>query len=373
MDLSKTPAAPPPPGVTPNFDNPEGSEYEIYSISIALCMTATLTLMGRLYTRAVILRAVGLDDWLCIGGQICAWIFTVLSIINIRNGYGVHIWDLHLDTLTPFKQYDLVEEDIYALGVWFVKTAILVFYLRLSPEKRFRQITYGIIAFVAIYTLVSLLIFTLPCRPIAATWDVTLLADAKCINQFDFVYANAAFNILSDLMALVLPIRLCWNLQATFKQKLLLMFLFAMGSFACVVAIIRVVTMMPFINSNDFTWFKVTLAKWCMVEINVGIICASLPALRPLLIRTRIFSARDMSAEPDSRDLPKSSRKKVSRSWNHITELDSQRTLQGGPEGDVESAIPQDGDNSESDGVDRTIVKSTDLEVSYEKDNPPRV
>lgn len=110
-----------------------------------------------------------------------------------------------------------------------------------------------------------------------------------------------------------------------------------------------------------------------MVEINVGIICASLPALRPLLIRTRIFSARDMSAEPDSRDLPKSSRKKVSRSWNHITELDSQRTLQGGPEGDVESAIPQDGDNSESDGVDRTIVKSTDLEVSYEKDNPPRV
>lgn len=68
MDMSKTPAAPPPPGVTPNFDNPEGSEYEIYSISIALCLTATLTLMGRLYTRAVILRAVGLDDCKC-----CQW------------------------------------------------------------------------------------------------------------------------------------------------------------------------------------------------------------------------------------------------------------------------------------------------------------
>lgn len=35
---------------------------------------------------------------------------------------------------------------------------------------------------------------------------------------------------------------------------------------ACVVAIIRVVTMMPFINSNDFTWFKVTLAKWWYVQ-----------------------------------------------------------------------------------------------------------
>ena len=110
-----------------------------------------------------------------------------------------------------------------------------------------------------------------------------------------------------------------------------------------------------------------------MVEINVGIICASLPALRPLLIRTRIFNAHDMSAEPNSRYPPQSARKKVSRSWNHITELDSQRTLQGGPEGDVESAIPKDGDESGSDGVEHTIVKSTDLEVSYEKDRPPQV
>lgn len=109
-----------------------------------------------------------------------------------------------------------------------------------------------------------------------------------------------------------------------------------------------------------------------MVEINVGIICASLPTLRPLLIRTRIFSARDMSAEPDSRYPPQSSRKKIVRSWNHITELDSQRTLQGGPEGDVECALPKEGDHPAGD---HTIVKSTDLSVSYEneKDNHPRV
>lgn len=31
---------------------------------------------------------------------------------------------------------------------------------------------------------------------------------------------------------------------------------------ACVVAIVRIVTMVPFMGSNDFTWYKVTLAKW---------------------------------------------------------------------------------------------------------------
>lgn len=62
MNPSKTPAAPPPPGVTPNFTNPSGSEYEIYSVSIALCVTASLVLLARLYTRAYILRVFGLDD-----------------------------------------------------------------------------------------------------------------------------------------------------------------------------------------------------------------------------------------------------------------------------------------------------------------------
>lgn len=62
MDLSKVPAAPPPPGVTPNFDNPPSEEYEIYSISIAMCATATVVLLARLYTRTFILRATGLDD-----------------------------------------------------------------------------------------------------------------------------------------------------------------------------------------------------------------------------------------------------------------------------------------------------------------------
>lgn len=62
MDLSKTPASPPPPGVTPNFVDPPGSEYEIYSVSLAMCATATVFLLARLYARGVVLKSLGLDD-----------------------------------------------------------------------------------------------------------------------------------------------------------------------------------------------------------------------------------------------------------------------------------------------------------------------
>jgi hypothetical protein len=121
-------------------------------------------------------------------------------------------------------------------------------------------------AFVFIYSLISILVFTCGCIPVTAMWDMTQMATAKCVDQLAFVYANAAFNLLSDLMTLILPIRLCWSLQTTLKQKILLGLVLAMGSFACVIAIVRIVTMMPFVHSMDFTWYKVTLAKWAYVS-----------------------------------------------------------------------------------------------------------
>ncbi|EAU31596.1 predicted protein [Aspergillus terreus NIH2624] len=253
MDLSKVPAAPPPPGVTPNFDNPPSEEYEIYSISIAMALRygtdLCLDLRHSQYTQYVILA-------------LPSQISSTHTHQDIKHGYGMHIWDLHVDQVIIFKQYDLAEEDIYALGVWFVKTAILVFYLRLSPEKRFRKLTYAIMIFVAVYSLLSILLFTIGCIPVRAMWDVTLMDQARCIDQLSFVYANAAFNIFSDLATLILPIKICWTLQASMRQRVLLLVLFVMGSFACVVAIVRIVTMVPFMGSNDFTWYKVTLAKW---------------------------------------------------------------------------------------------------------------
>lgn len=103
-------------------------------------------------------------------------------------------------------------------------------YLRLNPKRRFRQITYGIMIFVTLYSLVSILVFTLMCIPVEAQWDITLMPKAHCIDQLKFIYANAACNIISDIVTLVLPIKLCWQLQATIKLKILLMGVFTAGS-----------------------------------------------------------------------------------------------------------------------------------------------
>ncbi|PLN83887.1 integral membrane protein [Aspergillus taichungensis] len=370
MNKYQMPASPPPPGVKPNLVNPPGSEYEIFSISIAMCATATLVLIARLYTRGVILRALGLDDWLCVGGSVCAWIFAILSIASmsnhIPNGYGVHIWNLRVHNVINFKKVDLGEENVYAIGVGLVKTAILVFYLRLSPERRFRQITLAIMGFVILYSVLSVLLFTIGCIPVDAMWDITLMDRAKCFDQLSFVYANAACNVFSDLVTLVLPIKLCYNLQTTFRQKALLLGLFTMGSFACVVAIVRIVTMLPFGHSNDLTWYKVTIAKWCMVEINVCIICACLPAMRPLFAKAfpGVFSTVGSRGTPQgpSADSYQMTAKKRPRRWDYITDVDSQWTTveseEGGQRRSERPVVATKND-------EEAIMRSTDITVAY--------
>ncbi|PYI02483.1 hypothetical protein BO78DRAFT_472604 [Aspergillus sclerotiicarbonarius CBS 121057] len=369
LDLSQVPASTPPAGVTANFVNPPNQNYQIYSINIALCLTGTTILLLRLYTRIRLQKTIAIDDWFCIGAQICAWLFAILCMLNIRNGYGVHMWDLHLNEIKPFKQYDLAAEDIFVVGIWLVKTSILLFYLRLSPEKRFRQMTYAIMAFVAIYNIISLLVFTLGCLPVQAMWDVTLMPTAKCVQQLSFVYANAAFNLFSDLITLALPIKLCWSLQTTIKQRILLMLVLMMGSFACVIAIVRIVTMMPFVDDMDLTWYKVTLAKWAMVEINVGIICSCLPVMRPLLLRIfpNLFGSHNNSGvkpihRADGKETIGASHKKVIRNWDHLTTLKG--TTAAETTHDVESLHET---AKHDDGSEPAIMMATEYSVTSKR------
>lgn len=192
------------------------------------------------------------------------------------------------------------------------------------------------------------------------------MATAKCVDQLAFVYANAAFNLLSDLMTLILPVKLCWALQTTLKQKVLLCVVLAMGSFACVIAIVRIVTMMPFVHSMDFTWYKVTLAKWAMVEINVGIICACLPVLRPLLLRVvpQLAGSKNSGADKQSDEsytlrnaVPR--KKKGIRNWDYLTTVGG---TQNPREDDVESVHVRPNGKSESQ---EGIILSTETKITY--------
>lgn len=60
-------------------------------------------------------------------------------------------------------------------------------------------------------------------------------------------------------------------------------------SSACIISIIRLYSLKIAGNSTDPDWDYVDAAIWSIAELNISIMCASLPTLRPLIMRVFPF------------------------------------------------------------------------------------
>ncbi|KFY24372.1 hypothetical protein V493_05283 [Pseudogymnoascus sp. VKM F-4281 (FW-2241)] len=103
-------------------------------------------------------------------------------------------------------------------------------------------------------------------------------------------YANAGFSIATDFIILVLPMPIIYKSFLPSNQKIALMFVFALGAFVMITSIFRMQTLNFSSTSSDPT-YDVLSSLWTIIEENVGIICACLPACRPILtiLLPRIF------------------------------------------------------------------------------------
>ncbi|KAG4218580.1 hypothetical protein PC116_g32940, partial [Phytophthora cactorum] len=82
---------------------------------------------------------------------------------------------------------------------------------------------------------------------------------------------------------LVLPQRVIWNLQLSFKKKLGVSFFFSLGILACISAIFRVTTQQAIVNELDGTYGFAPVMFWAFVEIMCGFIIACMPSTPKIL------------------------------------------------------------------------------------------
>jgi hypothetical protein len=61
-DLTKIPAAPPPPGVKSNFNNPDNYKTQNIILHSIVLSLVTLAVLMRVYTRAFVKKTFGVDD-----------------------------------------------------------------------------------------------------------------------------------------------------------------------------------------------------------------------------------------------------------------------------------------------------------------------
>ena len=85
-----------------------------------------------------------------------------------------------------------------------------------------------IIVVTGIYYIISTCLTIFACSPREAIWN-PLIVNPRCLDNDTVVLITCLFNIVSDIIILILPARAVWNLRIPIRNKVKIVFLFAIG------------------------------------------------------------------------------------------------------------------------------------------------
>lgn len=138
------------------------------------------------------------------------------------------------------------------------------------------------------------------CTPIRGYWDASV--KVKCINMRATLVSTAALNSLSDFLVYLWPARYLWDVQLPKEQRIALISAFTVGCTVCVAGICRMYYLEVYFGSYDVACKRnsATLYAIITVEMNIGIICGSLPGLKPIIsaLFTWIFGPSENPTAP---------------------------------------------------------------------------
>ncbi|KAJ5627617.1 hypothetical protein N7490_009845 [Penicillium lividum] len=201
---------------------------------------------------------------------------------------GYNVWDIPRDypaVLGNKNAYatELIYNPILAL----VKTSILIFLLRLSGQKKLvRQAIWGLLIFNGTAAVATFLVTVFHCVPIASNWNSTASLDAKCMNFADFVTGTASVSIFTDVLALVLPTWIVYELQMQWNQKLMLIGILSSGLLRTVAAgIVRIILLDQYDRHIPKNYTHTVLFCVSTIEVDLAFVAACAPSFKPVIAR----------------------------------------------------------------------------------------
>ncbi|KAK7513601.1 phosphatidylserine decarboxylase [Phyllosticta citriasiana] len=272
---------------SPEYENFSASG-EILSITGAFTGVAFLIVLLRVYVRAFMLRYVGPDDYMMTVAMSLSIFTFACFIVEVQYGLGKHtaVMMAEADAYKSFTLWLYIHSLVVMCAVSSVKISIGLFLLRVVERTRYQRFMWGMIVFLICFTLTCACTLIFQCSPIAAAWDFALRArtHAKCFSMNTFRNIgmfNSVVNILTDILFATLPIPLIMKLKVNLRTRLTLSFILSLGFFASAAAIVKAVSQWKVLEESDWTVHD-SFNVWNDIELNTGIIAASLPSLKPL-------------------------------------------------------------------------------------------
>ncbi|KAI9886890.1 MAG: hypothetical protein M1823_001258 [Watsoniomyces obsoletus] len=269
-----------------------GKRTELLAVCISLGIVAGVVLVARLWTRFVIIRQASIDDWLIIpaGG------FTVaLMVVGAKAAQQFEVLGQYpageLDEDAVEGVFWYATRHVSLVATTLTKVSVLLFYRRLinrTHAKVHLWLLWGLLGITVAYTIALGFAYGFQCTPVEAYW----LKDSPqgydkpyhCFNDAFVVIPMAVMTALTDVLVTAFPLLFVRRLSLPRQKMLVLAVVFGLGAIASVAGIVRsVYNILYNVGAPPSTGLKILI--WAVVEADMGIICACVPALKPLFSR----------------------------------------------------------------------------------------
>ncbi|KAF2170774.1 hypothetical protein M409DRAFT_51034 [Zasmidium cellare ATCC 36951] len=274
----------------------------VVGVTISFTVLAFMATVMRLYTRIGIVRNAGLDDIVITIALALTSVLTVTMCQQVRYGMGRHADTLSNNDNVQSLVWFWASVWVYYVALCFAKLSILLQYLRIFPERKFRIGCFTLIGVIVGWTFWAFFSALFACWPIRHFWDKSI--EGTCLNRLAVCrFSNAAVNIITDVCTAILPLPVLKSLNLPKRQKMVLMVVFGLGGVTCVISILRLSALYVISKSSDVSWDNPLAAIWSSLEVNVGILCSCIPTLKGCITRyfPTLFSSSSYGASNNVR------------------------------------------------------------------------
>ncbi|KAF2864811.1 hypothetical protein BDV95DRAFT_613177 [Massariosphaeria phaeospora] len=213
-------------------------------------------------------------------------------------GFGKDVWTVPFENITYILKLIFLMQNFYWPVSTLTKLSFLFFYLRIFPAQNVRRYVYATMALTAAYYLTFQFGNLFYCRPVSLVWNGWDGEHAgSCVDINKFMISATAVNIFIDVVIIILPIPHLVSLNLSWRKKVGLIAMFLVGGVTLVVSVLRIQSILNYAKSQNGTYDNVPAGFWSLVEVNIGVFCVCMPAIRRILASAlpRLFASTNAS------------------------------------------------------------------------------
>ncbi|KAH6706254.1 hypothetical protein DL95DRAFT_525520 [Leptodontidium sp. 2 PMI_412] len=247
------------------------------------------------------------------------YVVITYTFITWQGYHKVDIPKLSVEQIVRGQKYNLVNQLLYNPILALVKASLMCFLLRIGDTKKF--VKWSLYFAQGLNLALAIAIFfadAFQCTPARYMYEKIKMdaaarkaagADAlgqvdgvtifggTCIDQIQFFLVSAGLAVMTDVIVLIIPTVIVWDLQMPLRKKIMAIGMLSVGFIVTGTSIARLVIYhWRFSPNNHDASYQIgyTISS---AEANLAIACGAIPSLGPLMRRIfpKVFKSTDLS------------------------------------------------------------------------------